>query len=510
MKEMLITGSGPALLHDDALQKGSESPAQAIEFSSMLALDGDSREKVTQNQLDSEDELNSSESSTDAVPVFAAQGQESSALRGLAPESATGTQFGWQKLPPESEKLPLSAIDISLREALPVHGRVAATSLPPSASAGSIGAQPILADLSQNESAVAIPGKTGLDGPGVRSAVTGDLTNQPFLSAPITGRAESAADETPGTGLQQLPVNGSGLHRRTAMVMETRVATLDEHLHRVGEPLKIDTVATDRPQRLAEQLSLSSRFMADVDASQMVRTGAPESVNKVIREAGMQGLLHGQPGETWLSSGDTGRTLVSQGFRSLETVPAAPLPELRSGQLAMAPNGANVSEPILGSTNAPVAAQLTSTGSTPDAVLRTPFTGETVQNWVSEMREKLDIALVNQRREIEIKLTPAHLGKLEVLIQKDGEQTSLTFFSKNPEAREVLEQGLSRLQRSFADEGLNLGQSTVSDQSMAEHREAESSPDADTEADHLLNSERSERKPADREDILSGLVNTWA
>jgi len=97
-----------------------------------------------------------------------------------------------------------------------------------------------------------------------------------------------------------------------------------------------------------------------------------------------------------------------------------------------------------------------------------------------------------------------------VLIQKDGEQTSLTFFSKNPEAREVLEQGLSRLQRSFADEGLNLGQSTVSDQSMAEHRESESGLDGDAEGDHLRNSEKSEQKPADREEILPGLVNTWA
>ena len=510
MKEMLITGSGPALLHDDALQKSSESPAQDIEFSSMLALDADSREKVTQNQLDSEGEQNSSESSTDVVPASAARGQESSAVHDLPLEPAEARQVGWQKLPLEGEKLPVSAIDISLREALPVQGRVAATSLPPPASAAPIRAQPILADPSQNESAVATPGETGLDGPGVRSAVTGGLTNQPFMSAPITGRPEPAADETPGTGLQQLPVNGSGLHQRNVMVMETRVGALDEHLHRVGEPLKIDTVATDRPQRLAEQLSLSRRFMSDVESTQMARTGAPESVTKVIREVGMQGLLHGQPGETWLSSGDTGRTLVSQGFRSPETVPAAPLPELRPGQFAMTPNGGNVSEPMLGVTNTPVAAQLTSTGSTPDAVLRTPFTGETVQNWVSEMREKLDIALVNQRREIEIKLTPAHLGKLEVLIQKDGEQTSLTFFSKNPEAREVLEQGLSRLQRSFADEGLNLGQSTVSDQSMAEHRESESGLDGDAEGDHLRNSEKSEQKPADREEILPGLVNTWA
>ena len=41
MKELLITGSGPTLLHDDALQKSSESPAQDIEFSSMLAIDAD-------------------------------------------------------------------------------------------------------------------------------------------------------------------------------------------------------------------------------------------------------------------------------------------------------------------------------------------------------------------------------------------------------------------------------------------------------------------------------------
>ena len=128
------------------------------------------------------------------------------------------------------------------------------------------------------------------------------------------------------------------------------------------------------------------------------------------------------------------------------------------------------------------------------------------------MREKIDMVLASQRNEIELKLSPANLGKIEVLIRRDDDQTALTFFVKNPEVRETLEQGLARLHRSLSEQGLTMGDTTVSDQTMDEHRDSESVgalPDEGSEEEtNPLQSDHP--SPIAVTNIPIGLVNTWA
>ncbi|QIK38929.1 hypothetical protein GWK36_14080 [Caldichromatium japonicum] len=64
----------------------------------------------------------------------------------------------------------------------------------------------------------------------------------------------------------------------------------------------------------------------------------------------------------------------------------------------------------------------------------------------------------------EIKLHPPSLGGLEVRVVQDGERTHVHFVTAHPVAREVLDAALPKLRESLAQEGIWLGNVSVSDQ----------------------------------------------
>jgi flagellar hook-length control protein FliK len=67
----------------------------------------------------------------------------------------------------------------------------------------------------------------------------------------------------------------------------------------------------------------------------------------------------------------------------------------------------------------------------------------------------------------EIQLDPANLGRMEVRIQMTQEQTQVTFSSPHAHVREALESQAHRLRELFTQQGMNLLDVNVSDQSLA-------------------------------------------
>ena len=90
---------------------------------------------------------------------------------------------------------------------------------------------------------------------------------------------------------------------------------------------------------------------------------------------------------------------------------------------------------------------------------------------VRQMGQHAKMMLAGKMQFAELKLTPANLGTVEILMKQENDQTSLVFFSKNPAVREAIENNMLRLQKNFEADGLMLGQASVSDQSLAEHKE---------------------------------------
>ena len=94
--------------------------------------------------------------------------------------------------------------------------------------------------------------------------------------------------------------------------------------------------------------------------------------------------------------------------------------------------------------------------------------------WMEQIANHAKMAIKQDLRSVEIKLTPAHLGTIEILVAQDDESTQLAFFTKHAHVRDALESQLARLQKSFQEDGLELSDAWVSDQSLAEHRERQS------------------------------------
>ncbi|SEG58282.1 flagellar hook-length control protein FliK [Marinobacterium lutimaris] len=75
-------------------------------------------------------------------------------------------------------------------------------------------------------------------------------------------------------------------------------------------------------------------------------------------------------------------------------------------------------------------------------------------------------------RSAEIQLDPPELGAMQVRVHLNGkDQVSVSFTSPHPQVREAIEQQLPRLKEMFAEQGMDLNQSSVSDQSARERQD---------------------------------------
>ena len=93
------------------------------------------------------------------------------------------------------------------------------------------------------------------------------------------------------------------------------------------------------------------------------------------------------------------------------------------------------------------------------AEVRTPVGAA---GWSDEIGTHLAIMAANGRETASLRLSPEHLGPLDIQISvKDG-QASVVFGASNPDTRSALEQSLPRLREMFASQGLVLGDANVS------------------------------------------------
>jgi flagellar hook-length control protein FliK len=84
------------------------------------------------------------------------------------------------------------------------------------------------------------------------------------------------------------------------------------------------------------------------------------------------------------------------------------------------------------------------------------------QGWSDEIGTHLAIMAANGREAASLRLSPEHLGPLEVQISMKDGQANVVFGATSPETRNALEQSLPRLREMFAAQGLTLGNANVS------------------------------------------------
>jgi len=86
--------------------------------------------------------------------------------------------------------------------------------------------------------------------------------------------------------------------------------------------------------------------------------------------------------------------------------------------------------------------------------------------WGQKLGERSLMMVQHGPRVAYVQLDPPELGALQVRVHlHQGDQVSLSFSAPNAAVKEAIEQHLPRLREMFAEQGLNLSQSDVRDQS---------------------------------------------
>ncbi|RAU16568.1 hypothetical protein DN062_17530 [Nitrincola tibetensis] len=94
--------------------------------------------------------------------------------------------------------------------------------------------------------------------------------------------------------------------------------------------------------------------------------------------------------------------------------------------------------------------------------------------WAKGMGERAIMMVQQGPKVAEIRLDPPELGSLRIRIHVHaGDQVNISFSAPNANVREVLEQHMPRLREMFAEQGLNLADSSVSDQSSQQQKDKE-------------------------------------
>lgn len=152
-------------------------------------------------------------------------------------------------------------------------------------------------------------------------------------------------------------------------------------------------------------------------------------------------------------------------------------------------------------------AQTAQAGTAASAVahVSTPVGG---QGWDAEVGQKIVLMVSRQDSRAELTLTPPKLGKIEVTISMNGDQTSATFVSASPAAREALEQALPRLREILADAGITLGQASVNEESAQQGRDG--SPSAGHHGGRVVGAAREADSPTQWLRSSDGLIDTFA
>jgi flagellar hook-length control protein FliK len=96
---------------------------------------------------------------------------------------------------------------------------------------------------------------------------------------------------------------------------------------------------------------------------------------------------------------------------------------------------------------------------TPDATINAPVGSPA---WKDELGTQLTWMAINGREAASLKLSPEHLGPLEVRISVREGEASVNFVASSPDTRSAIEQSLPRLRELFASLGMVLTDAGVS------------------------------------------------
>jgi flagellar hook-length control protein FliK len=91
--------------------------------------------------------------------------------------------------------------------------------------------------------------------------------------------------------------------------------------------------------------------------------------------------------------------------------------------------------------------------------------------WAQQLGQQL--VMINQRggeQRVEIRLHPPELGPLAVSLRVVDQSTQIQFLAANPQVRAAVEQAIPQLREALAEQGINLGETSVGEQQQGSER----------------------------------------
>ena len=92
------------------------------------------------------------------------------------------------------------------------------------------------------------------------------------------------------------------------------------------------------------------------------------------------------------------------------------------------------------------------------------------QNWASDFSQKIVWLANNDKQSAQLTLNPPQMGPIEISLNVDKGNASVSFASANAEVRDAIETALPRLREMFASAGIELGQTNVGAQSFSQQQ----------------------------------------
>ena len=98
--------------------------------------------------------------------------------------------------------------------------------------------------------------------------------------------------------------------------------------------------------------------------------------------------------------------------------------------------------------------------------------------WADELSTRLTLMAERGHHTASLRLSPEHLGPLEIRISVTDDQASVWFGAAHADTRSAIEQALPRLRELFASQGLTLADAGVSHQSAQDQSRPQATPGA--------------------------------
>lgn len=298
--------------------------------------------------------------------------------------------------------------------------------------------------------------------PDVIAAPVADLTDEPLVKSeidkdkPVGDLVEKALEEVVPSAVQPAalpPPDATQAAIKT--VMPSQAQTTPERS--TDSPLEESPLATSIMASITMGKSLEKTNAAPAPAVLNDASDVPKAFAGVIDAAQSKTAVQPSavPVDTGLEQPTTAPELAVKQKAEPDRAVATPSPaddkDVVSVTSAVAATATTHAQPasISSSTNA-------------TAVLQTPVTN---QDWAKHLGQQLVNFHLKGAQNVQLHLNPENLGPMSITLNVNEHlQATAHFSSHNSQVRSALEQGITQLRDSMAEQGISLGETSVGEQ----------------------------------------------